>query len=190
MRPRIMISTNLESGWDSKSVNILFIIPQPRNQLWIHISCSKSVGHCLLNCGCNMQLRIMISTNLESGWDSKSVNILFIIPQPRNQLWIHISCSKSVADTVCWIVDAICSRGSWSQQIWNLAEILNQSIFYLQFLSWEIKYEFIFHVVKVWLTLFVELWMQYVAEDHDCNEFGIRPRFCISRYFIYNFSAE
>jgi len=51
-------------------------------------------------------------------------------------------------------------------------------------------YELIFHAVKVRPTLFVKLWMQYAAEDHDLNEFGIRPRFWISQYFIYNTSAE
>jgi len=48
----------------------------------------------------------------------------------------------------------------------------------------------IFNAVKVRPTLFVQLWMQYAAEDHDLNEFGIRPRFWISQYFIYNTLAE
>jgi len=137
-----------------------------------------------------MRPRIMILTNLESGRDSEWINTLFTTPRPRNQLWTHISCGKSATDTVCSIVDAICGRGSWSQQIWNLGKILNQSILYLQYLGREINYELIFHAVKVQPTLFVKLWMQYAAEDHNLNEFGIRPRFWISQYFIYNSSAE
>jgi len=132
---------------------------------------------------CNMRLRIMISTNLESGRDSESVNTLFTIPRLRNQLGTHISCGKSATDTVCSIVDAICGRGSWSQRIWNPAEILNQSILYLQYLGREINYELIFHAVKVRPTLFVQLWMQYAAEGHDLNKFRIQPRQLV-RYMI------
>jgi len=62
-----------------------------------------------------MRPRIMISTNLGSGQDFKSVNALFTIPQPRNLLYIHIShfqLKKKVVDTVYQILNVICGRGS------------------------------------------------------------------------------
>jgi len=134
----------------------------------------------------------MISTNIEFSWDlNESILSWEFLGWEINYTFIFDALIwENMADTVCSIVDAICGRESWSQRIWNLAEILNQSILYLQYLGREINYELIFHVVKVRPTLLVQLWMQYAAEDHNLNEFGIQPRFCISQYFIYNTSAE
>ena len=41
----------------------------------------------------------------------------------------------------------------------------------------KIIYKFIFHALTTWPTLFVKLWTQYVAKDHDLNKYRIWPRF-------------